>query len=192
MSEQTRDPDGFDRPDPLISAGDPLPVLPRAAALGLVFRRMRPEADLPFLSRLYASTREDELAPVPWSAEQKAAFLAQQFQAQHSHYMQHMPQADWMVIELGGQPVGRLYLDTRESELRIVDIALMPAQRGRGLGGAILTDVLELAERGGRGVGIHVEQFNPAKRLYQRLGFVKCGETGIYHLMRWDPPAAAR
>lgn len=191
MSEQTRGPDGFDRPDPVMSAGDPLPVLPRAAAMGLVFRRMRPEADLPFLFRLYASTREDELAPVPWNAEQKAAFLAQQFQAQHSHYMQHMPQADWMVIELDGQPVGRLYLDTRESELRIVDIALMPAQRGRGLGRAILTDVLELAERGGRGVGIHVEQFNPAMRLYQRLGFVKCGETGVYHLMRWDPPAAA-
>ena len=190
MSEQTRDPDGFDRPDPSSSKNRHFPALARAAASGLVFRRMRPEADLPFLFRLYASTREEELAPVPWSAEQKAAFLAQQFQAQHSHYMQHMPQADWMVIELGGQPVGRLYLDTREAELRIVDIALMPAQRGRGLGRAILEDILELAERSGRGVGIHVEQFNPAMRLYQRLGFVKCGATGVYHLMRWDPPAS--
>ncbi|QGZ35897.1 GNAT family N-acetyltransferase [Stappia indica] len=188
MTEKSRDPDGVDRPDPSIPTRGALPSLPRAEALGLVFRYMQPEADLPFLFRLYASTREEELAPVPWSAEQKASFLAQQFQAQHSHYMQHFPQAEWLVIEFDSQPVGRLYLDTRETELRIIDIALMPAQRGRGSGRAILEDVLALAERGGRGVGIHVEQFNPAMRLYQRLGFVTCGETGVYHLMRWDPP----
>ena len=76
----------------------------RAADAGLTFRHIT-EADLPFLARLYASTRTEELAVTPWSAEQKAAFLAMQFQAQHAHYQQHYPTADWLVTMRGGEDV---------------------------------------------------------------------------------------
>lgn len=163
-----------------------LPSLPRARARGLRFRRIQ-EADLPFLSRLYGSTRAEELAPLPWSEAEKSAFLDMQFRAQHSHYMAHYPDADWLLVEWRQEPAGRLYLERWPSEIRIIDIALLPEARGQGLGEAMMRDVMTLATRAGLGVGIHVEHNNPAMRLYHRLGFTKREDKGVYHLMRWDP-----
>ncbi|WP_375565671.1 GNAT family N-acetyltransferase [Oceaniradius stylonematis] len=160
-----------------------LPHLPRAAANGLAFRRIA-DADMGFLSALYAATRAEEVAPLPWSDAQKAAFLDQQFQAQHAHYMEHYPDADWLIAERGGAPAGRLYLERWPSEIRVIDIALMPDVRGQGLGRAMMEDVISLAGAGGLGVGIHVEKNNPAMRLYERLGFTPREDKGVYWLMR--------
>ncbi|WP_156884492.1 GNAT family N-acetyltransferase [Stappia stellulata] len=171
-------------------SGNHLPELARAARRGLSFRRIA-EADLPFLAALYASTRREEVAPLPWSDAEKTAFLDMQFQAQHAHYMQHYPDADWLVVERGGIAIGRLYLERWPSEIRIIDIALMPESRGRGYGDAMLRDVMDLAGRKRLGVGIHVEHNNPAMRLYRRLGFTKREDKGVYHLLRWDPPGDA-
>jgi GNAT superfamily N-acetyltransferase len=143
------------------------------------------DADLPFLARLYASTRMEELAPVDWPETQKAAFLQMQFDAQHAHYRQHYHGTDWLVILRDGEPVGRLYLARWRHEHRIVDIALLPAHRGEGLGTALLRDLLDEAAAAGKDVTIHVEKFNPARTLYARLGFVPVGEEGVYDLMRW-------
>lgn len=144
--------------------------------------------DMGFLSALYASTRADELAPLPWSGEQKAAFLDMQFQAQHSHYLKHYPDALWLVLERAGKPVGRLYLEYWPSEHRIIDIALIPEVRGQGLGAALLRDVMDEAAQCAKTVGIHVEKANPAMRLYQRLGFNTVEDKGVYDLLRWQPP----
>src|SRR5690349_5478244 len=142
----------------------------RAAECGLTFRPIT-QADLPFLGRVYASTRTEELSVVPWSDAQKSAFCAAQFEAQHAHYQQTYKGADWLVIQHGGDAVGRLYLIEWEREHRIIDIALLPEHRGKGLGTAIMRDLLDMAASHGKAVTIHVEQFNPAQRLYQRLGF---------------------
>lgn len=158
----------------------------RATEAGLAFRPIA-ESDLPFLARVYASTRAEELAPVPWSDEQKAAFCAQQFAAQHAHYQQTYRGADWLIMLHRGEAVGRLYVVEWEREHRIIDIALLPEHRGKGLGTAVMQDLLDRAAAHGKGVSIHVEQFNPAQRLYQRLGFSKVGEHGVYELMRWLP-----
>jgi ribosomal protein S18 acetylase RimI-like enzyme len=158
----------------------------RAAEIGLTFRPMT-DADLPFLERVYASTRTEELSVVPWSDEQKAAFCAAQFEAQHAHYQQTYRGAEWMVILHGGAAIGRLYLVEWEHEHRIIDIALLPEHRGKGFGAAVMRDLLDMAANRGKAVSIHVEQFNPAQRLYQRLGFSKIGEHGVYELMRWLP-----
>jgi RimJ/RimL family protein N-acetyltransferase len=162
---------------------------PRAAGLGLAFRPMT-DADLPFLAELYASTREEELAPVPWSDEEKSAFLRQQFEAQHSHYTTYYGGAEFLVIERGGEPVGRLYLARWPAEHRIVDIALLPDWRGRELGTAILRDLCDEASEVGRAVSIHVEAFNPALHLYRRLGFSPIEDKGVYRLMEWRPGGA--
>jgi ribosomal protein S18 acetylase RimI-like enzyme len=164
------------------------PKLARAARRGLSFRRIT-ETDLPFLAALYASTRREEVAPLPWSDAEKTAFLDMQFQAQHAHYMQHYPDADWLVVEHDGIAVGRLYLETWPSEIRIIDIALMPQTRGNGLGQAMLEDVQALAAGQGLAVGIHVEHNNPAMSLYTRLGFTKREDKGVYHLLRWEAAA---
>jgi GNAT superfamily N-acetyltransferase len=158
----------------------------RAAAAGLAFRPIA-DADLPFLARLYASTRVEELAVTDWTDVQKAAFLQMQFEAQHAHYSKHYGASDFLVIEHAGEAVGRLYLARWEREHRIVDIALLPAHRRKGFGEALLRDLLDEAARAAKPMNIHVEKFNPAMSLYRRLGFVPAGDEGAYELLRRDP-----
>jgi ribosomal protein S18 acetylase RimI-like enzyme len=154
--------------------------------------RLRPkrEADRPFLALLYASTRTMELAIVPWTDEQKQTFLQWQFEAQTSHYDQHYAGADFMIIEREGVPIGRLYLDRGPLEIEIVDIALLPEFRGCGLGTRLLRDVLREGEESGKPVKIYVEHFNPARHLYDRLGFQHVDTNGVYHVMKWVPGGA--
>ena len=147
------------------------------------------EEDRDFLRRLYASTRAEELAQVTdWSAEQKEAFLTQQFEAQHHHYQTYYAEASFDLVLDDGEPIGRLYVSRWEREIRVVDVALVPEARGRGIGTALLRDLLAEGERTGRTVSIHVERFNPALRLYRRLGFREVEENGPYFLMEWRPP----
>lgn len=158
----------------------------RAAEAGITFRRLTP-GDLPFLARVYASTRAEEMAVVPWSDAEKAAFLASQFEAQHAHYQQYYPTSDWLLIEYRGEDIGRLYVERWPTQHRIIDIAFLPEHRGKGLGAALLRDLLDEAAAAGRAVSIHVEKYNPAMRLYRRLGFVTEEDKGVYDLMRWTP-----
>lgn len=164
-----------------------LPPLEAAAKLGIGLRPATNE-DLPFIARLYASTRAEEMALTGWPQEQQAAFLAQQHEAQHRHYRQHYPVAEWLIVERGGAAIGRLYLGESEGELRVIDISLLPAARGEGIGGAILSDILCQAEASGKRVIIHVEQSNPARRLYARLGFRIVDDQGVYLRMEWPSP----
>ncbi|HNP85585.1 MAG TPA: GNAT family N-acetyltransferase [Kouleothrix sp.] len=150
---------------------------------------LRPIAphDTPFLRRVYASTRTEELAPLGWSAEQQALFLNQQFDAQHYHYQTYYPNARFQVILLQGEPIGRLYIARWPHELRLIDIALLPEYRNCGIGSRLMHDLLDEALAAGRPVRIHVEKFNPALRLYQRFGFVSIEDRGIYVFMEWAP-----
>ena len=150
------------------------------------------EADLPFLFELYASTREEELKQVDWSAEQKDAFLRQQFGAQHTWWQTHYTGARFDLVLVDGVPAGRLYVDVWAREVRIVDIALMPAYRSGGIGTMLLRRVFEEGDAAGKPVSIHVEVFNPARRLYERLGFVEKGMHGnVYFLMERPVGGAA-
>jgi ribosomal protein S18 acetylase RimI-like enzyme len=150
---------------------------------------LRPEADddLPFLSALYASTREAELSAAPWTSEVKTSFLQMQFNAQRGHYRSQMPDCAWLVLEHEGTPAGRLYLEARDDSLHIVDIALTPDWRGKGVGAAILNALKALAEAGRLRLGLFVEKTNPALNLYRRLGFVEIGDTDVYFEMEWTP-----
>jgi ribosomal protein S18 acetylase RimI-like enzyme len=155
-----------------------------ASALGISYRAARPD-DEELLFSVYASTREDEMRLVPWTDDEKQAFLRQQFEAQRTHYKRYLPKTEYFVIERGGQPIGRLYLDRRENELRIVDIALLSEHRGAGIGNAILKDLIDDASGSGIPVRIHVERNNPALGLYRRLGFNEIGDEGVYlHMER--------
>jgi len=153
---------------------------------GIALRPVR-DGDEPFLRSLYASTRADELAQVPWTDAQKRAFADMQFDAQHHHYREVFPNAEFSIVERDGQPIGRLYVDRRAKEIRIVDIALIPETRNLGIGGRLLGTVLEEGRRTGKPVTIHVEKFNPAARLYERLGFREIEDRGVHRLMEWSP-----
>jgi ribosomal protein S18 acetylase RimI-like enzyme len=145
-------------------------------------------ADRDFLLRVYASTREEELAMTSWDEGQKRAFLEAQFAAQDAWYRERYPGAALDVILADGVPAGRFYVHRREREIRLMDIALLPAYRGRGIGSSLLNGLFAEAAAAGKTVTIHVEAYNPARRLYERLGFTQIGEHGIYHLMEWRPP----
>jgi ribosomal protein S18 acetylase RimI-like enzyme len=136
--------------------------------------------DRDWLFSVYASTRAEELGGVPWTPEQKAAFLRQQFEAQDQYYREQYPGAAFFVIEASGATAGRLYVARWPREIRIMDIALLPAHRGQGLGTAILKDLLAEGDATGKTVSIHVERQNPALGLYERLGFELAVDRGVY------------
>lgn len=147
--------------------------------------RIATPADTSFLQEVYASTRAEELAQVPWSDAQKKAFTDQQFAAQDSHYRQHYPTAQFQVIEQDGLGVGRLYVDHWAREIRIMDIALLPQYRGAGIGTKLLRELQETARGASKSLTIHVEKFNSALNLYERLGFHRKEDKGVYLLMEW-------
>jgi ribosomal protein S18 acetylase RimI-like enzyme len=147
------------------------------------------EEDRDFLLRVYGSTREEELAlATDWTSEQKEAFLRMQFEAQHAQYHLHYPEARFDVVLVDGAPAGRLYVHPRENEIRLVDIAILPDFRSSGIGTALLQGLFAEAEAAGKPLTIHVEKFNRALALYERLGFRPIGDRGVYVLMEWRPP----
>jgi GNAT superfamily N-acetyltransferase len=145
--------------------------------------------DEPFLYRVYASTREAELALTGWDGEQQQAFLRQQFGAQQAYYRQHYQDPAFQVVLCDGVPAGRLYVARWADEIRIVDIALLPPWRNAGIGTALLRGLLAEGAGAGKRVSIHVERFNPALRLYARLGFRQVEDKGVYLLLEWTPGA---
>lgn len=144
------------------------------------------------LYRIYASTREEELAVVPWDPPAKEAFLRMQFAAQHADYHANYPRASYDLIVSGGEVLGRLYLDRGEAAWHVLDIALLPEHRGRGTGTRLLADVLAGAAAAAKPVRIHVERFNPARNLYHRLGFRQVADQGVYLLLEWTPGVSNR
>ena len=163
-------------PPPIRSAGD----------FGISYRQFA-EEDLPFVAELYASTRREEVAMTGWPTEMQEAFLRQQHEAQHSHYSLHFGDAEWLIIEQGDEAIGRLYLRDLPDNLHIIDISLLPGSRGKGIGGAIMQDILDQARGIGKGVSIHVERNNPARSLYARLGFEMIEDRGVYDFLRAQP-----
>jgi GNAT superfamily N-acetyltransferase len=147
-------------------------------------RPITPEDDS-FLAGVYASSRAEELAVTGWSEEQKAEFCRRQFDAQSAYYAVNYPGASFQVIERDGQPIGRFYVARWEKEIRIVDITLLSEFRGTGIGTNLLRDLQNEARAAGKSLTIHVERFNRALQLYQRLGFRELEDKGVHLLMEW-------
>ena len=154
--------------------------------------RLRPvePGDESLLLNIYASTRDDEMALVPWSDEERRTFLEAQFKAQQSHYSQKYPAAEHSMIMREAQAVGRLYVARLKDEIRIVDITLLPEHRGAGVGSELLAQLMEEAGNAGKPLRIYVESFNRSLGLFERLGFARAAEHGIHFLMEWMPNAS--
>jgi len=140
-----------------------------------------------FIFNCYASTRAQELAQVPWSQEQKEAFVRMQYTAQKQHYAAEAPRATHDVIYVDATPVGRIYLDRRDDTLHILDITVLPQHRNQGAGSFVLSQIMAEAKEAGKPVSIYVETFNPSLRLFERLGFQRENEKGFHLLMKWQP-----
>lgn len=169
-----------------MSSGDTLAS--RLAALCPdVSLRVETDADRPFLAELYASTRTEELAHVPWDAATKRGFLGEQFDLQHAHYVKNYVGAEFAVIEQHGQPVGRIYLRRSGSEIRLMDIALVPEKRGQGIGRSLVEALVRIAREDANEITLHVEPNNPAMKLYDRLGFKLIENRGVYLFLGLKP-----
>ena len=152
--------------------------------------RLRPAlaGDEEFLFSVYASERMEELAVVDWDAAQKQEFLWMQFNAQFRYYVEHYRGAEYLVILLDEQPVGRLYIHRRSDQIRVIDIALLPEFQRRGIGSFLLNQVLEEGLKKDLPVTMHVERYHPALHWYERLGFRLAEDKGVFYLLKWSPP----
>ena len=155
---------------------------------GVNLRPARPE-DMPFLKKVYAGTRPDITMNPNFGKNEKKEFINMQFNLQNIHYRNHYSGARFLIISEGGRDTGRLYLHESKEDIRIMDIAILPAFRGRGTGSKIIRNLQSDASVAGKALSIHVEENNPAKNLYHRLGFKEQGEkvNGVYQLMVWRP-----
>lgn len=145
------------------------------------------DSDMSFLTRVYAATRQAEMALTGWPQDQIDEFLEMQAKAQQTYYVENLQPAEFMVVEKDQTPIGRIYIGDWQSEIRIIDIALLPEHQYQGIGTQLIEDVMARARSTQRNVTLHVEQFNPAVRLYRRLGFEIIEERGINFFMEWRP-----
>jgi GNAT superfamily N-acetyltransferase len=150
----------------------------------VTLRAARPEDD-GFLLDLFASTRVLELEHLPPDESVRQAFLHSQFTAQLAHYRQWFTEASYDVVLVAEEPVGRLFVLRTGSEVRVLDIAIVPEHRNAGIGTKLLNDLQAEAAAERIPVRLYVEAFNPSRRLFDRLGFVAVEEQGFHILMEW-------
>ena len=158
--------------------------------MAVTLRPITPE-DQPFLLTVYASSRAPEMAQLPWDDAQKQAFLTAQFQAQHQHYLTEYPEATYDLILHDEVPAGRLYVDRRPDELRILDVAVLPAQEPDVLR-PLLGRVMDEAAAAHKSLGMYVEVYKTAfLTLLHDLGFTQEEDHGVSVFMRWHPSKRA-
>ncbi|GLH34643.1 GNAT family N-acetyltransferase [Pseudomonas putida] len=138
------------------------------------------DADQVFLRALYGTTRAAEMAALAWDQATIEHFLDQQWRAQHLHYQAHYPDACFLIIETANERIGRASLQWADSHLQIIDMAILPAWQGQGIGSRLLRQWLAQADRQGLSAGLHVTSHSPAVRLYRRSGFAVVEDNGLY------------
>jgi len=154
---------------------------PRLAEAGLALRPAT-EADRQLIAAIYATTREEELRQVPWTDAEKHTFTEWQSGQQEAHYALHYPAAERLVVERG-ESIGRLYVDTTRTEVRLMEVTLLPAFRNQAIGTRLTRLLLEYSDALMLPASLHVEPFNPARRMYERLGFAVKETRGLYEFM---------
>ena len=145
------------------------------------------DGDEKFLFALFMSVRMDEFAALNWPPAQLEPLLRIQFSAQSQSYASTFPHAAHEIICSGGEPVGRMITDDTPEAMRLVDIALIPECRSRGIGDALVRELQARCAVHRRPLRLHVAKTNRAMRLYERLGFIATDETEVYRLMEWNP-----
>lgn len=163
--------------------GDDAAVSPRGGAQ-VSLRPLRPD-DEPLLMRLLADSRRAELDLLPWSEDQKQAFVRSQHAAQHAHLTGSWPEASLKIVLLDGEAVGRIYVHRQDQSIHLLEISLLAEHRGRGLGTALLESLISEADGAGAVLTANVERANRALGLYERLGFRRVAEHGLHLLMEW-------
>lgn len=143
--------------------------------------------DEEILLEIYKSSRGDDLRELGWDEDRIAEFLAMQYEAQKTFFQSDYPETADEVILLTGLPAGRLIVDRRDHEIRCVDLTLLPAHRGAGVGTHLIRKLQNEAKHVKCPLRLQVIRFSRAVNLFERLGFVRTSETGTHFQMEWRP-----
>lgn len=165
---------------------------PATQPTGKIEFRVIEAGDAALLFRIYASTRDWELAGALWAPADREDFLRGQFRLQSQGYATAFPGAVHRIIQLDATDIGRLIVNRPDDHMRIVDLAILPQWRGRGIGSGILRALMAEAQGGKVPVRLHVERENPALRLYHRLGFRQIAARGHHFELEWRPDLRPR
>ena len=153
-------------------------------------RAAAPE-DEAFLYRVFAYSRERDMAGLPLPPDQREALLRMQYRSQDAAYRFEFPTLRIEVLECGGEPAGRLITAPQPESLWIVDIAVLPLPQAVGAGAAVLRALMAEATATGRVLRGSVTPHNPARRLYRRLGIREHAATGAAMIpLEWRPDGA--
>ena len=150
--------------------------------------QLRPvtDADQEFLVGVYASTRADELAQVNWDESQKDAFIRWQYAMQKQEYDARYPNARYELILVDDQPAGRIWVGSDDTQIRLLDIALLTEFQNRGVGAYLVQQLIDEAKRAQKPLRHMVFMLNDnAFRFYERLGFTTIEDVGAYKHMEW-------
>jgi ribosomal protein S18 acetylase RimI-like enzyme len=155
--------------------------------LRMIHLRLVEDKDTTFIEMVFRSTREKELRLTNWTELQKNAFIMMQSTAQHADYKRLFPDAFFGIIEYNKKPAGRLYTGETENKIHMLDLTLLPAFRGKGIGTKVFKNLMERASRQQKILSLDVEHGNPALQLYLRLGFKEIKNTGRHYYMEYTP-----
>ncbi len=142
-------------------------------------------SDADFCLQLYQSSRGDDLRGLGWEEDRISEYLAMQYEAQRNLHASDFPNASDEIVLMDAKPVGRLTTNHRADEIRIVDLALLPEFRNRGIGSQILKNLQKQANFEHKPLRLQVIRFSRAVGLAERLGFVRTSETGTHFQMEW-------
>jgi len=158
------------------------------SSAGVLKRRPERAEDADFRFRLFWESRPPEFALLGLAPAAMEQLMRQQFHAQTVSYRNDFPTARFDIIELDGRPIGRIVVDRSDTRVLIVDQAIVPELRNRGIGTAVMRAAMEDARTAGLPVRLHVASTNdPSLRLYLRLGFRPFEETPMYLELEWRP-----
>ena len=151
---------------------------------GLTLREVSP-LDEAFLLDLYLSVREAEMAMVPWTDEQRSAFVRHQYAAQRNHYRAEYPTAQHSILFKDDVPVGMLYIDFTQADVKIVDLIISPSSRNLGIGSSLLKVLQSEASGLQKPLTVFVDQQDRSINFFERLGFKPVEEQGMHILLEW-------
>ncbi|MBD2121193.1 N-acetyltransferase [Trichocoleus sp. FACHB-262] len=135
--------------------------------------RQATEADFDFLNKMHAACLKEHVERIyPWNPD----LFGETF---NPHLIR--------VILVNQIEVGMLQLLQCVGELYLGNLLILPKFQNRGIGTLILQSILDQGQASNLPVQLQVLKQNPAKRLYERLGFISVGETKTHYIMQYSP-----
>lgn len=141
--------------------------------------------DEDFLFALYAGSHGEDLPSLGWGPDQIQNFLKMQREAEQRFFAMEYPRADHQIVVVNGEPAGRLSVERRDTEIRGIDVTLLPEFRNQGIGRWLIEQLQSEAARERKPVRMQLIRFSPAIAFFEGLGFTRVSETGTHYQIEW-------